>query len=97
MQDYPRVRWVRAEVLRDLGRDREALAWYVTLAEDTDARWEQYQAPARLRIAQLRERLGEKREAANQYRRFIALWRDADPEVQPLVDDAERHLAALEH
>jgi TolB-like protein len=88
-----RERWLRAELFRELGRDREALDWYVTVIDDTDP---VFLAPSSLRAAQMRERLGQRREAADDYRMFIALWHDADPELQPFVLEARRRLTALE-
>ncbi len=32
---------------------------------------------------------------AHHYARFVDLWKDADPELQPLVAEAEEHLARL--
>ncbi len=87
-------RWLRAELLRALGRDQEALGWYDTFTDDWGEYW--FLAPAELRIAQLREKRGERREAARSYRRFVALWHDADPELQPLVHAAEARIRTLE-
>jgi eukaryotic-like serine/threonine-protein kinase len=47
------------------------------------------------RMAQLHEDLGERSEATIYYSRFIDLWRDADPELQPRVEAARRALARL--
>jgi hypothetical protein len=45
-----------------------------------------YAAPAQLRLGELAERRGDARRAAAHYARFVALWRDADPELRPTVD-----------
>ena len=47
------------------------------------------------RSAELLEARGESAAAAERYGRFIALWRNADPELQPRVGEARRRLAAL--
>lgn len=52
--------------------------------------------PAALqRAAALHEDAGRTAEAAPHYTRFIALWKDADPELQPQVDAARRALARM--
>ena len=47
------------------------------------------------RTAELHEARGDAAAAAERYGRFIALWRNADPELQPRVQEARRRLAAL--
>ena len=49
----------------------------------------------RERLGQLYETLGKSDKAAENYRAFIALWKNADPELQPRVADAKRRLAKL--
>jgi tetratricopeptide (TPR) repeat protein len=89
----PYERYVRAELANDLGREEEALRWYRSFAEHSiyDV---MYQAPSLLRRGQIHERLGEPKEAAWHYTRFIELWQDCDPEFRPL-EEAKRQLALL--
>jgi len=49
----------------------------------------------RERLGQLYESLGNTEKAAEQYRAFIELWKNADPELQPRVADARQRLARL--
>ena len=49
----------------------------------------------RERLGQLYESLGKTDKAIEQYRTFIDLWKNADPELQPRVADARRRLAKL--
>jgi tetratricopeptide (TPR) repeat protein len=76
-----------------LGRDQEALGWYSTLG------WRTYEfvllAQVQLRQGEIYERLGDPAEAIRHYRRFVARWRDADPEHQPLVSDVRARIARL--
>jgi eukaryotic-like serine/threonine-protein kinase len=52
--------------------------------------------PAALqRAAALHEDAGRSAEAAAHYSRFIELWKDADPELQPRVEAARRALARM--
>ncbi len=47
------------------------------------------------RAAQLLDAKGDAEGAARRYREFIALWQDADPELQPRVAQARRRVDAL--
>jgi len=49
----------------------------------------------RERLGQLYESMGKTDKAAENYRAFIQLWKNADPELQPRVADARRRLARL--
>jgi hypothetical protein len=43
----------------------------------------------------LYEAKGDPAKAAESYRGFIELWKNADPELQPRVADARRRVSAL--
>jgi eukaryotic-like serine/threonine-protein kinase len=47
------------------------------------------------RLGELYEERGEKDKAADYYGRFIKLWKDADPELQPQVKEIKDRLAKL--
>ena len=47
------------------------------------------------RLGQLYESMGNTEKAAEHYRAFIDLWKNADPELQPRVADARKRLARL--
>ena len=91
---FSHERFTRADALSRLGRAEEALGWLGSFAQHSPA-GRLYLAPAAFRSGEILERLGRRREAAASYRRFVRLWRDADPELQPLVTEAHRRLAAL--
>jgi tetratricopeptide (TPR) repeat protein len=88
-------RYLRAGALAGLGRDADALRWYGSLwmANAFDL---VYLAPAQLEAAALYERAGDRAPALAAYRRFVELWRDADPELRPVVERARARIAALE-
>jgi DNA-binding SARP family transcriptional activator/TolB-like protein len=90
----PYERWLRAEVLRETGRSAEALRWYATFP-DPVARDLAYLAPSHLRRAEIHEAAGDPDQAAIHYRRFIDLWADADPQLQPEVSRARERLVRL--
>ena len=83
-------RFARAELLYELGRYEEALPWYRAMSYDF-----LYTAPAHLRLAQIYERRGERQKAIEHYSRFLELWRDSDPALQPLVQQARQAMARL--
>jgi tetratricopeptide (TPR) repeat protein len=49
----------------------------------------------RERLAQLYESMGKTDKAVENYRAFIELWKNADPNLQPRVADARKRLARL--
>lgn len=87
-------RYLRGELNETLGRPEEALRWYATFPTPTAANLP-YLAPATLRRARIHEDRGELEEAVALYRRFLALWADADPELRAPVEEARERLAQL--
>ena len=77
-----------------LERNDDALRWYATMNNITNHD-SPYLAVSHLRRAEAHERLGEPEKAAEHYREFIDLWRDCDPELRPMVDEARRALERL--
>jgi tetratricopeptide (TPR) repeat protein len=47
------------------------------------------------RLGQLYEERGDTQKAIHYYGRLLELWKDADPELQPRVESAQRAIAAL--
>jgi tetratricopeptide (TPR) repeat protein len=88
------ARYLRAELLYQLGRDREALRWFTYGFQGTPSELV-YRAPAHLRQAELYERLGDRQQAIEHYSRFIQLWKNCDPEQRPSVERARARLASL--
>jgi tetratricopeptide (TPR) repeat protein len=52
-------------------------------------------APALKRSGELYEAKGDRAKAIDRYRRFVDLWKDADPELQPGVREVRARLARL--
>ena len=87
-------RYYRADLLARLGRLDEARGWFRSIAQR--ATYELvYLAPSRLRLAQIAESQRDTGRAARRYRGFLAAWRDADPELVPIVRGARQRLAQI--
>lgn len=87
-------RYLRATLLEELGRDDEALAWLASIAEGYHYDLP-FRAPAALHMARIHDRSGRKIAAIREYERFLALYRECDPEFAPLRAEAEARIAAL--
>jgi tetratricopeptide (TPR) repeat protein len=87
-------RYLRAELLRELGRDEESLAWHASLGELSPFELV-FLGPSHLHRAEIYDRLGRRTEAAEHYGRFVELWKEADPELQPAVAVARARLEEL--
>jgi len=88
-------RYTRGVLLQELGRYDEALGWLAHLGEVNTAELA-FEPAAALRQAEIHEALGEPAKAAEQYARFVDMWRDADPELQPQVEEARQRIRELE-
>jgi hypothetical protein len=87
-------RWLMAETLIALGRSDDGDVWLSgLLAHGTHEL--ALLGPVLLRRAELAERSGRSAEAREIYARFLALWRNCDPELQPRRAEAQRRLDAL--
>ena len=56
---------------------------------------DQFLGPSLKRLGELYEAKGDPVSAAKQYARFVELWKNADPELQPAVRDVRARLAKL--
>ena len=87
-------RYVRAELLHELGRDDEALRWYGSFGENSPYDLI-YLAPSLYRQAQIHQARGQSALAKQRYARFVELWKGCDAEMQPMIADARAQLAKL--
>lgn len=83
--------FLRAELLRQAGRDDEAIPWYEVAAEGPFHR-----GPALLGLADIHARSGDVETAAGLYARVSSLWEGADAELESTLDLIEERLAALD-
>ena len=84
-------RWWLGQIYLDLGQPREAIRWFNSFVSISGAYW----PLAHLYIGQAYEQLGDVELARRAYASFLDMWRDADPEVQPIVDEARDALRRL--
>ncbi|MGH7512246.1 MAG: protein kinase domain-containing protein [Gemmatimonadales bacterium] len=81
------------------GRTDSALALYdrgISVPSLSRYRYDSYRLPAALkRAGELYEAKGDRAKAADRYRRFVDLWKDADPELQPGVREVRARIARL--
>ncbi|HUH13442.1 MAG TPA: hypothetical protein VMK65_10045 [Longimicrobiales bacterium] len=88
-----------AELMMRAGRPDSALVLYTKYVEHTSfwrIRPDAVFLPLALeRLAELHDARDEHERAADYYRRFIELWKDADPAVQGRVESARRRLVTL--
>jgi tRNA A-37 threonylcarbamoyl transferase component Bud32/tetratricopeptide (TPR) repeat protein len=87
-------RFTRAELLREKGRGEEALGWYRGLSQNTMQELV-FLGPAMLAEARIQRSLGRSPEAASLYDAFVALWRECDPDLRSILNQAMAERAAL--
>ena len=92
--DQTHERFLRARILEEQGDPEAALNWYRSVSEAFPP--SEYTGLGTLRRAEILEKLGRESEAVDLYRRLMTLWRDCDPEYEPLRERAAERLAALE-
>ncbi len=73
-------RFLRAEILFELGRYDEAVQWYSTIGEISPSGLP-YWSVALLRLSEIAEAQGDAQSAASYLEAFEELWADADPEM----------------
>ena len=54
-----------------------------------------YLAPALYRLGELYESAGDTKHATEYYGRFVDLWKNADPELQPRVTEARKRIEQM--
>ena len=82
-------RWLTADVLVALDRHEEAVHWLAGFGMPGER---SYMGIRHFRMAEIYEDLDNREKAAYHYGRFVTYWRDADPELQPRVEEARRRI-----
>ena len=88
------ARYLRSRLLFLAARNEEALRLVENAFAGTPGELH-FRAPAHLLEAEIHQRLGDKKAAAEHYTRFIALWRSCDPPLRPIVEGARMQLARM--
>jgi len=88
------ARYLRGRLLHQAGRNEEALRLAEVAFVGTPHEMH-YRAPVHLLQAEIQQRLGNRTEAAEQYSRFIGLWRACDPALRPVLEGAKAELARM--
>lgn len=86
IMSVPPGRLAMGELLLELQRPEEALPWFQSMEQ---------QALPSLYLARAYEALGEPAEAREAYEFFLRWWGDADPELQPMVNEAREALERI--
>jgi len=85
-------RHLRGEILFSLGRYDEALIWFESTSAPSSML---FNAVRFYYQARCHEAIGDHEVAKEDYRTFLNLWRDCDPDQHRLFDDAKQRLIAL--
>ncbi|MEP7066397.1 MAG: protein kinase [Gemmatimonadota bacterium] len=88
-----------AQAFAKLDQPDSALAYYTQYVSKGDAfrvRLDgDHLASAYQRLGELYEAKGDRKRAVEFYQKLIELWKNADPELQPIVTDAKQRVARL--
>jgi tetratricopeptide (TPR) repeat protein len=86
------------QAYEQLGQADSALSTYERFVTGRSLDFERrdlYLAPALRRLGELYEAQGDRAKALEYYGRFVEVWRNADPELQPEVRDVKQRVARL--
>jgi tetratricopeptide (TPR) repeat protein len=89
-------RYLRAQILKSMGRYDDAIRWLSTLGNLSLSLCEiPYKAPKHFLLAEIYEALKQPEKAIEHYNYFINLWKNCDPELLPKVEEAKARIARL--
>ena len=90
---------VLGSIYEQAGKADSAIAAYETYVENTEPiriYWDRLFLPESLeRLGALHDEAGDLEQAALYYARFVELWEEADPELQPRVEAARARLEEI--
>ena len=89
----------RAQAFEALDQPDSAIVYYEAYLETNDVQRAAFdnenRGPTLERLGQLYDESGDPEQAAVYYARFVELWTDADPELQPRVQAAQSRLEEI--
>jgi pentatricopeptide repeat protein len=87
-----------AEAYMKAGNLEEAISTYEKIPLLTTGRleWGHVYAKSYYNLGKLYQQKDWKGKAIENYEKFVALWKDADPQFQPLVENAKQQLLMLQ-
>ena len=88
-------RMIKAEALLQKGAVEDALEVYLSFMKSDGLAKLLYLGPGHLRLAEIYERLGDDEKAIDYYARVLRLWRNCDPGLAPMREEARRNLDRL--
>jgi tetratricopeptide (TPR) repeat protein/tRNA A-37 threonylcarbamoyl transferase component Bud32 len=88
-------RFLKARILFELGRYEEAARWANSVHDGFQIEMLELLPATLLLEAESYERMGDSERAIEKYGRFLDLWKDAEPELQPTVDEMRARLERL--
>jgi tetratricopeptide (TPR) repeat protein len=83
--------WLRGRISLDLDRPEDALRYFKTLRGTWDRPWTRVLYYEGLAY----EQMGELEKAQKTYGEYLDIWKDADPELEPLKEQALKRLEAI--
>ena len=93
----PFSRLQKGNILLEKGRYQEADGWFATFPNFEPPNEEfAFLSQALRGRAMAHDALGRYEEALHYYRRFVTRWQDADPHLQPQVEEARQRISELE-
>ncbi|HUF10383.1 MAG TPA: serine/threonine-protein kinase [Rhodothermales bacterium] len=88
-------RFIQAEALRASGRLEEAIRVYRSLTAADHVAGVVLIGPQYLGVADAYEQLGNTEKAIEFYARLVRMWKDCDPELVPVREEAQRNVDRL--
>jgi len=92
------TRLLKGNLLLEEGQYAKAEGWFATFPWINEQSWDTIVllTPAFRGRAKALDALGRSEDALHYYRRFVTRWQDADPHLQPQVEEARQRIRELE-